>query len=95
MPLLLAETMRAYGIGDPAGLYPIWSAKGAERVSGRWHVAPASVIYASRNYSSALLEALAHWNGQLPGNQRFIEITIPRGTSYVIVTGGTVSNWFE
>ena len=58
MPLLLADTMRAYRIGDPAGLYPIWSTNGDERVSGRWHVAPASVIYASRNYSTALLESL-------------------------------------
>ena len=95
MTQLLAETMRAYRIGDPAGIYPIWSTEGAERVSGRWHVAPASVIYASRNYSTALLEALAHWNGLLPGNQRFIEITIPGGTSYEIVTGDTVPNWFE
>ena len=95
MPLRLAETMRAYRIGDPAGIYPIWSTKGAERVSGRWHVAPASVIYASGNYSTALLEALAHWNGLLPGNQRFIEITIPAGTSYEIVTDDTVPHWFE
>lgn len=95
MALQLAESMRAYRIGDPMGIYPIWSTAGAERVSGRWHVAPASVIYASENYSTALLEALAHWNGILPAGQRFIEITIPRRTSYEIVTVGTVPDWFE
>ena len=86
MPLLLAEAMRAYRIGVPQGAYPIWSTAGAERVSGRWHEAGAEVIYASEHYSTALLEALAHWNGVLPVNQSFVEITIPRGTSYELVS---------
>ena len=85
MPLVLAEAMRAYRIGDPQGSYPIWSTAGAERVSGRWHEAGAEVICASEHYSTALLEALAHWNGVLPANQRFVEITIPRGTRYELV----------
>ena len=86
MPLVLGEAMRAYRIGDPLGSHPIWSTAGAERVSGRWHEAGAEVTYASEHYSTALLEALAHWNGVLPANQRFVEITIPGGTSYELVS---------
>ena len=87
--------MRAYRIGDPQGLFPIWSPDGARRVAGRWHEGGAEVIYASENYSTALLEALAHWNGILPSGQRYIEITIPSGTSYEMVTEDAIPNWFE
>ncbi|MCY3816564.1 MAG: RES domain-containing protein [Gammaproteobacteria bacterium] len=87
--------MRAYRIGDPQGRFPIWSPDGAMRVAGRWHEAGAEVIYASENYSTVLLEALAHWNGILPSGQRYIEITIPRGTSYERVTEDAIPNWFE
>ena len=85
--------MHAYRIGDPAGQFPVWSAEGARRVSGRWHEAGAEVIYASATYSTAMLEMLAHWNGAPPPNQHFIEITIPRGTSYEVVTADVVPNW--
>ncbi len=95
MPRRLAGNMRAYRIGDPQGRFPIWSTGGARRTAGRWHEAGAEVIYASENYSTALLEALAHWNGILPRGQAFIEITIPRGTSYELVTEDAVPNWFE
>ena len=91
----LSETMRAYRIGDPAGLFPVWSTEGAKRVSGRWHEAGADVIYVSENYSTAMLEKLVHWNGALPPNQHFIEVTIPRGTSYEVVTADTVPGWFK
>ena len=91
----LSETMRAYRIGDPAGLFPVWSTEGAKRVSGRWHEAGAEVIYLSEHYSTAMLEKLVHWNGVLPPNQHFIEITIPRGTSYEVVTADTVPGWFK
>ena len=87
--------MRAYRIGDPKGRFPIWSTGGARQVSGRWHEAGAEVIYASQNYSTALLEALAHWNGILPSGQRYIEITIPRGASYEVVAEEAVPNWFD
>ena len=69
-----------------AGHFPVWSAEGARRVTGRWHEAGAEVIYASATYSTAMLEMLAHWNGVPPPNQHFIEITIPKGTSYEVVT---------
>lgn len=94
-PRKLPETMRAYRIGDPSGQFSVWSTDGAKRTAGRWHEAGAEVIYASENYSTAMLEKLVHWNGALPPNQHFIEITIPRGTSYEVATGDTVPNWFE
>ena len=87
--------MQAYRIGDPQGRFPIWSGEGARRVAGRWHEAGAEVIYASEHYSTALLEALAHWNGILPKGQQYIEITIPRGTSCEMVTEDAIPTWFE
>lgn len=94
-PRTLPETMRAYQIGDPAGQFPIWSTEGARRVSGRWHEAGTEVIYASEHYSTAMLETLVHWNGALPPNQHFIQITIPKGTSYEVATADIVPDWFH
>lgn len=51
------------------------------------------VIYASATYSTAMLEMLAHWNGTVPPNQHFVEITIPRGTRYEVATADTVPGW--
>ena len=53
------------------------------------------MIYASESYSTAMLETLAHWNGALPPNQHFIEITMPRGGSYEVVTADVVPDWFR
>lgn len=53
--------MRAYRIGDPDGIYPIWDAGGALRRAGRWHEAGTPVIYAR-----AMLEKLVHRRGVLP-----------------------------
>jgi RES domain-containing protein len=94
-PRTLPETMRAYRIGNPAGQFPVWSAEGAKRTSGRWHEAGVEVIYASENYSTAMLEKLVHWNGTLPPNQHYIEITIPKGTSYAVVTAQTFPECFS
>ena len=94
-PRTLPETMRAYRIGDPSGQFPVWSTEGAKRTSGRWHEAGAEVIYASRSYSTAMLEKLAHWAGALPPNQHFIEITIPKGVGYEVVTADLVPDWFR
>lgn len=85
--------MRVYRIGDPAGEFPVWSPEGARRTSGRWHEAGDAVIYAAEHYSTALLEKLAHWNGTLPPNQHFIEVTIPAGTSYEVVTADILPDW--
>ena len=95
MPRSLPETMRAYRIGDPAGQFPVWSTEGARRVSGRWHEAGAEVIYVSEHYSTAMLEKLVHWNGALPPNQHFIEVTIPKGISYEVATPDIVPDWFR
>jgi RES domain-containing protein len=92
---VLAESMRVYRIGDPSGAYPIYSGEGAARMEGRWHEKGQEVIYASRHYSTALLEKLAHFNGVLPSNQHYIEIEIPKGVSYEIMTKDSVPGWLE
>ncbi len=85
--------MTCYRIGDPAGEYPIWDAGGARQVAGRWHEAGASVIYASAHYSTAMLEKLVHYNGEMPPNQHFIEITVPAGVSYEVVNPDLIEGW--
>lgn len=92
-PRRLPETLTGYRIGDPDGRYPIFSPEGARRVSGRWHQAGDRVIYGSRHYSTAMLEKLVHWNGALPPNQHFIEITLPAGLSYEVVTKDSLPDW--
>ncbi len=89
----LASPMRAYRIGDARGEFPVWSVEGAKRSSGRWHEAGAEVIYASRNYSTAMLEMLVAWPGCVPPNQHFVEIVIPAGTSYEVVTADVLPGW--
>lgn len=94
-PRILSETIQVYRIGDPKGQFPVWSTEGAKRASGRWHETGAEVIYASENYSTAMLEQLVHWNGTLPPNQHFIQITIPKGTSYEVVTAELLPECFN
>ena len=85
-PRILSAPLRAYRIGDPHE---------AKRVSGRWHEAGAEVIYASEHYSTAMLENLVNWNGTLPPNQHFIEITVPQGVSYEVVTAESLPGLFD
>lgn len=87
--------MRAYRIGDPTGTYAIYSGEGAAKVEGRWHARGQDAIYCSEHYSTALLEKLAHWNGYLPPNQHYIEITIPAGTSYEVATKDSLPGWLD
>ena len=87
--------MRVYRIGDPQGVYPIYSGEGAARVEGRWHEKGQEVIYTSRHYSTALIEKLAHFNGVLPSNQHYIEIEIPAGVSYEVFTKDSVPEWLD
>ena len=94
-PRVLPEAIRAFRIGDADGRFPIWSTEGAMQVAGRWHDLGEEVIYASEHYSTALLEKLAYCNGVLPANQHFVEITIPAGVSYEIVTKDSVPDWFD
>lgn len=87
--------MRLYRIGDPAGHFPIYSAEGARRVEGRWHERGQEVIYASSSYSTAMLEKLAHFNGILPAGQHFIEISVPTGVTYEVVTKDSAPGWTD
>ena len=91
----LREPMRVWRIGDPDGRYPIYSGEGAALQNGRWHAAGQRVIYASQGYSTAMLERLAHFNSVLPGNQHFIEIDIPAGVSYEVVTKDSLPGWTD
>ncbi len=89
----LDAAMTAYRIGDAAGRFPIWSDGGARLFSGRWHEAGDPVIYASEHYATAMLEKLAHFEGELPRDQHFIEITIPAGTSYEVFAPHRAPGW--
>ncbi len=84
-----------YRIGDPDGDYPIFDAEGSKIAPGRWNTAETPVIYASEHYSAAMLEKLVHGNGRIPPNQHFIEITLPNGLSYEVVTKDALPGWYE
>lgn len=89
----LDRHLTAWRIGDPTGRFPIWSGDGAALTEGRWHRKGEKVIYASEHYGTAMLEKLAHWNGILPPNQHFLEVSIPSGTSYEVVTKDSLKGW--
>ena len=92
---VLRDPLPVYRIGDAHGQYPIFSAEGAVRGKGRWHERGQEVIYTSRHYSTAMLETFARFSGALPSNQHYIEITIPAGTSYEIVTKDSLPRWTD
>lgn len=89
----LREPMRLFRIGDPNGRHPIYSGEGAAVTEGRWHKRGQEVIYASVHYSTAMLEKLAHYNGVLPPGQHFIEMEVPAGISYEVVTKDILPEW--
>lgn len=92
-PQRLDRTLSCYRIGDPSGELPIYDAGGSVRYPGRWNDTETPVIYASAHYSTAMLEKLAHGNGRLPPNQHYVAITIPKGTSYEVVTKDHLPGW--
>ena len=92
-PQRLDRTIICYRIGDPNGEFPIYDPRGSARYPGRWNAADTPVIYAGEHYSTTMLEKLAHGNGRLPPNQHFVPITIPRLTSYEIVTKDHLPGW--
>ena len=51
------------------------------------------MIYASEHYSTAMLEMLARWNGPPPGDQHFIRIEIPEGTTYEVIEPRDLPDW--
>ena len=92
-PQRLGRTFTCYRIGDPRGEFPIYDARGSTVAPGRWNDAGTPVVYASEFYSNAMLEKLARGNKALPPNQHFIAITVPRGTSYEVVTKDHLPWW--
>lgn len=89
----LTHTLIAYRIGDPNGDHPIFDATGSAYYPGRWNDRSTPVIYAGEHYSTAMLEKLAHGGGELPVNQHYIKITLPRGLSYEAVTKDHLPGW--
>ena len=89
----LPRQYTAFRIGDPKGQYPIFSGEGSRKVKGRWHSIGQNVIYSSEHYSTAMLEKLVHHSSIMPDNQYFIEITIPQGVSYEVITKDSLPNW--
>jgi RES domain-containing protein len=92
-PQRLDRTLVCYRIGDPNGEFPIYDARGSALFPGRWNTPDTPVIYAGENYSTAMLEKLAHGNGHLPANQHYVAITIPKTTSYESVTKDHLPGW--
>jgi len=92
-PRTLSKQKTSFRIGDPDGQYSIYSGEGARRVAGRWHTLGQPVIYTSEHYSTAMLEKLVHYNGILPDNQHYLEITIPAGTTYEVFSNTHVPDW--
>jgi RES domain-containing protein len=93
MPRTLDRVLCSYRIGDPHGKYPIYDATGSTISPGRWNTTTSPMIYTSEHYSTALLEKLVHGSGMLPHDQHYMEITIPNGVSYEVVTPHTLPGW--
>jgi RES domain-containing protein len=92
-PQHLDRTLICYRIGDPAAEFPIYDGRGSVLYPGRWNTADSPVIYSSEHYSTAMLEKLAGGNGRLPSNQHYIVITVPKGTTYEVVTRDHLPGW--
>ncbi len=91
----LDRVLKCYRIGDPAGTYPIFDARGSTLFPGRWNTPASPMIYASEHYSTAMLEKLVHGGGRLPPNQHFVEILIPNGVSYEMFDTAAVPDWYQ
>lgn len=89
----LDRTLVVYRIGDPDGDYPIFDPAGSRLFPGRWNDPDTPVIYASEHYATAMLEKLVHGSGLMPPNQHYIEITLPHGVSFEMVTKDSLPRW--
>ncbi|MEO0014633.1 MAG: hypothetical protein RLZZ535_3022 [Cyanobacteriota bacterium] len=93
---VLDRTIKAYRIGAANNKYPIFDGTGSTFYPGRWNTSKARLIYSSEHYSTALLEKLVHSNtGKIPRNQQWIEITIPVGITYKVVTNYSLPGWID
>ena len=90
----LRKSLRAYRLGDPAGEHPVYGGEGARVYPGRWNERGQAVIYTSEHYSTALIETLAR-TGEMPRNQHYVEIEIPGGVTYEVVTNDSVAGWYD
>jgi RES domain-containing protein len=90
---VLDRTLSSFRIGDPNGAYPIFDATGSTIAPGRWNTPGSPVIYSSEHYSTAVLEKLVHGSGRLPPNQHYVQITIPRGLTYEVVSTAALPGW--
>ncbi|MDE0190702.1 MAG: RES domain-containing protein [Gammaproteobacteria bacterium] len=91
----LPEQLIAYRIGDPNGVFPVYSQDGASEVEGRWHETGDRVIYAADHFSTAMLETLVNWRRVLPPNQHYIEIAIPAGVTYEVASSDRLPGWYR
>jgi RES domain-containing protein len=89
----LDRTLTAYRIGDPESNYPIFNSTESQLCPGRWDDTDSPVIYASEHYSTAMLEKLAHGSGLMPPNQHYIEITLPSGVTFEVISKDTLPGW--
>lgn len=89
----LAQILKCYRIGDPAGAYPIFDATGSKLYPGRWNTPGSPMIYTSEHYSTAMLEKLVHGSGSLPPDQHYIEILLPPGLSYEVLNLPALPGW--
>lgn len=89
----LDRVLTAYRIGDPDGEHPIFDATGSGLAPGRWNTSSSPMIYTSEHYSTAMLEKLVHGNGRLPPNQHYVEITIPSGIPYEVLSTAHQRGW--
>ena len=90
----LGRPLSAFRIGDTDGAYDIFSGEGSRLNLGRWHKTGQPMMYASEHYSTAMLEKLVRL-GEMPPNQRYVEISIPAGTRYEVVTKDSLPGWHE
>ena len=90
----LRKSLQAYRMGDPAGEYPAYCGDGSRKYPGRWNERGQPVIYASEYYSTALLETLVR-TGEMPPNQHYVEIEIPAGVTYEVVTKDALPGWCD
>ena len=89
----LDRVLKAYRIGDPDGAFPIFDASGSRLAPGRWNTSSSPMVYASEHYSTAMLEKLVHGSGRLPPNQHYVEITIPPGIAYEVLSTARQRGW--